>query len=273
MFALFHYQFLQNALFAASLVAIVAAVVGYFLLARGLTFAGHALSHVGFAGAAAGLVAGVDPVFGLLAFTVLGAIGIAIFGRRLNERDVTIGIFLAFILGLGALFISLYTGYAERAYSILFGTILGISRMDILITAIFSLVTLLGMAAIFRPLLFSSFDPEVAEARGVPTAWLSLIFLVLVAVTVSMAVQVVGVLLIFTLLVGPAATAMRLAHDPKRAIAIAMVLGLMYSWLGILLAANGNWPVSFYIAALSFAVYLPVRLSSNTERRIKEPVI
>jgi len=176
MFALLHYQFLQNALFAASLVAIVAAVVGYFLLARGLTFAGHALSHVGFAGAAAGLVAGVDPVFGLLAFTILGAIGIAIFGKRLNERDVAIGIFLSTVLGLGALFISLYTGYAERAYSILFGTILGISRMDILITAVFSLITLLGMAIIFRPLLFASFDPEVAEARGVPVRWLSLIF-------------------------------------------------------------------------------------------------
>lgn len=267
MFSLFHYQFLQNALFAASLVAIVAAVVGYFLLARGLTFAGHALSHVGFAGAAAGLVAGVDPVFGLLTFTILGAIGIAIFGRQLNERDVTIGIFLASILGLGALFISLYTGYAERAYSILFGTILGISRMDVLITAIFSVITLLGMAAIFRPLLFSSFDPEVAEARGVPVRSLGLVFLILVAITVSMAVQVVGVLLIFTLLVGPAATAIRLVHNPKKAIAIAIALGLIYSWLGILLAANGNWPVSFYIAALSFAVYLPVRLFATNEHR------
>lgn len=267
MLALFHYQFLQNALLAASVVAIVAAVVGYFLLARGLTFAGHALSHVGFAGAAAGLVAGVDPVFGLLTFTILGAIGIATFGKRLNERDVTIGIFLSTVLGLGALFISLYTGYAERAYSILFGTILGISRMDILITVAFSLITLLGMAVIFRPLLFASFDPEVAEARGVPVRWLSLIFLVLVAVTVSMAVQVVGILLIFTLLVGPAATSMRLTPDPKKAITLAVILGLIYSWLGILLAAGGNWPVSFYISALSFAIYLPVRLLATTQDR------
>ncbi len=263
MFALLHYQFIQNAFIAGSMVAVVAALIGYFLLTRGLTFAGHALSHIGFAGAAGALVVGVDPIFGLLAFTIAAGVGIGLLGKKLSERDITIGIIMTLMLGLGALFISLYSGYAERAYSILFGTILGISQTDVLVTAIFSVITLIGLGFIFRPLLFSSFDPEVAEARGIPVRALAVIFLVLVALTVSMSVQVVGVLLIFTLLVGPAATATRLVHQPVAAIILSVFLSLTYTWLGIFFAINGTWPVSFYIAALSFGVYLPVRLFSQ----------
>lgn len=260
MFSLFQYPFIQNAFLAGSLVAIVAAVVGYFLLTRGLTFAGHALSHIGFAGAAGALVLGIDPVIGLLVFTISAGIGIALLGRQLRERDVTIGVIMTLMLGIGALCISLYSGYAERAYSILFGAILGISRADVLITAGFCVATLVFLAFIFRPLLFSSFDPEVAEARGVPVRALAVIFLVMVAVTVSMSVQVVGVLLIFTLLVGPAATASRLTSQPMNAILLAVILGLSYTWIGIFLAINGTWPVSFYIATIAFATYLPVRI-------------
>jgi len=267
MFELLHYSFIQNAFIAGSMVAVVAAIVGYFLLTRGLTFAGHALSHIGFAGAAGALVVGVDPVIGLLVFTISAGIGMGIMGKRLNERDITIGIIMTLMLGLGALFISLYSGYAEKAYSILFGTILGISVNDVFITAIFSVITIVGIICIFRPLLFSSFDEDVAEARGVPVRLLSVIFLVLVGITVSMSVQVVGVLLIFTLLVGPAATATRLVHQPLGAIVLSIILSLLYTWVGIFLAINGTWPVSFYISAISFVVYLPVRLLSKHEKR------
>lgn len=262
MFSIFQYSFIQNAFFAGSLVAIVGGFVGYFLITRGLTFAGHALSHIGFAGAAAALLVGVDPIFGLLVFTIVSGIGIGVFGKDLQEEDINIGIVMTLALGLGALFISLYSGYAEEAYSILFGTILGISRTDVVITAIFGIATIAVLSAIFRPLLFSSIDPEVAEARGVPVRALGIIFLVLVAVAVSMSVQVVGVLLIFTLLVGPAATATRIVHNPVGAIAFSIALGLAYTWSGIFLAATGTWPVSFYIATISFGVYLPVRLLS-----------
>jgi zinc/manganese transport system permease protein len=262
MSTIFHYSFIQNAFFAGSLVAIAAGFVGYFMITRGLTFAGHALSHIGFAGAAAALLIGIDPIFGMLVFTIVAGVGIGVFGKDLREEDINIGIIMTLMLGLGALFIALYNGYAEQAYSILFGTILGISHTDVLVTAIFGIVTIVALAAIFRPLLFSSIDPEVAEARGVPVRALGIIFLVIVAVAVSMSVQVVGVLLIFTLLVGPAATATRLVHSPIGAIVLSMALGLAYVWLGIYFAATGNWPVSFYIAALSFGVYLPVRLLS-----------
>jgi len=260
MLSLFQYPFIQNAFVAGSCVAIVAAVVGYFLLIRGLTFAGHALSHIGFAGAAGALVVGVDPLIGLLLFTISAGVGIGFLGKQLRERDLNIGVMMTLMLGLGALFISLYVGYAEQAYSILFGTVLGISHTDVFVTVIFSVMTLGLMGLIFRPLLFASFDPELAEARGVPIRALSILFLILVAITVSMSVQVVGVLLVFTLLVGPAATATRLVAQPKAAIGLAVGLGLLYTWLGIFLAITGTWPVSFYIATISFVVYLPVRL-------------
>jgi zinc/manganese transport system permease protein len=260
---LLSYPFIQNAFLAGSLVAIVAALMGYFLVIRGLTFAGHALSNIGFAGAAGAVLLGVHPVYGLLVFTTGASLAIALIGREIRQRDIAIGVIMTFALGLGVLFLALYHGYAELAYSILFGTILGISRGDVLVTALLGLAIALGMVVIGRPLLFGSLDPELAEARGVPVRLVGGLFLVTVALTVSIAMQVVGVLLIFALLVGPPATAIRLVKQPVRAIGLAMVLGLVYVWLGILLAINSNWPVSFFIAALSFSVYLPVRLFSS----------
>jgi zinc/manganese transport system permease protein len=262
MFDILQYAFIQNAFLAGSFVAIIAAIMGYFLIVRGLTFAGHALSHIGFAGAAGAVLLGIDPVFGLLVFTTGSSIIIGLLGREIRERDIAIGVVMTFALGLGILFLSLYSGFAEQAYSILFGTILGISQTDVLVTLLFSILGVIVLIVLFRPLLFSSFDPEVAQARGVPVRLLGIVFLVLVAITVSMSVQVIGILLIFTLLVGPAATATRIIWNPIGAIVLAIMLGICYTWLGIFLAANSTWPVSFYIATISFSVYLPVRLLS-----------
>lgn len=265
MFDLFQISFIQHALLTGTCVALVSAIVGYFLVSRGLTFAGHALAHIGFAGAAGAVLLGLNPLAGLLVFTIGGGVGISLMSKESRSRDLAIGIMLTFALGMGILFLSLYSGFAERVYAILFGDILGISQADVVVTAIFSLLTILILLAIFRPLLFSSFDMEIAEARGVPVRTLAVGFLILVAITVSMSVQVIGVLLVFTLLVGPAATAMHLVKHPLRAIGLAMVLGVLYVWLGIFLAINvagGTWPPSFFISTLSFAVYLPVHLLS-----------
>jgi zinc/manganese transport system permease protein len=262
MFDILQYGFIQNAFMAGTCVAIVAAIMGYFVILRGLTFAGHALPNIGFAGAAGAVLLGIDPVIGLLAFTISAAVAIGILGKAIRERDIAVGIIMTFALGLGILFLSLYSGYAERVYSILFGQIVGISQQNVLFTALSSFLTLVFLFIIFRPLLFSSFDPEVAEARGVPVNLLGLVFLVLVAITVSIAVQIVGALLFFTLLIGPAATTVRIVQRPLWAILLAIILGICYTWLGIFFAANGTWPVSFYIATISFGVYLPIRLLS-----------
>lgn len=279
MFDVLHYPFFQHALLTGSCVAITAAVVGYFLVIRGLTFAGHALSHIGFAGAAGAVLLGVNPLWGLLAFTLGAGTGIGLLGKEMRKRDLAVGILMTFALGLGMLFLSLYHGFAQQAYSILFGDILGISTTNVIVTALFSLCSVLVLLVLFRPLLFSSFDQEVAEARGVPVRALGIGFLLLVAITVSMSVQVIGVLLIFTLLIGPAATALRIVSQPIRAIALAMLLGIGYVWLGMFLAAylfDGTLPPSFYISTLSFLVYIAMRLLSplwsRSQHRVEEMI-
>lgn len=254
------YDFMQNAFLAGTIVAVVAACVGYFVVLRQVAFAGHALSHIGFSGAAGAVLIGVDPLWGLLAFTLGAALAMGLLGDRLEGRDVAIGIVLAFALGLGILFLQLYTAYASEAFSILFGTILGISRAAVLTATILGLVVLAGLAAMFRPLLFMSVNPVAAEAGGVPVRLLSAAFLVLVALTVSEAVQVVGVLLIFALLIAPPATAMYLTPRIYLALALAVGLAVLETWFGLVMSYYTNYSVSFFIAAAAVALYLAARL-------------
>src|SRR5207302_1349015 len=202
---LFHYDFMIHAFQAGTMVAIVAGSIGYFVVLRGSAFAAHALSHIGFAGAAGAVVAGLSPVVGLLAFTLGSGAAIGALGNRLRGRDVTIGIVLAWTLGLGVLFISLYRGYATEAYALLFGEILGISERDVLVTLVAGVITIVALVTVYRPLLFSSVDEELASAKGVPVTGLSIVFMAILAVAVTEAVQVVGVLLIFALIVALAA--------------------------------------------------------------------
>ena len=251
---------MQHAFEAGTLVAIIAGIVGYFVVLRRSSFAAHALSHIGFAGAAGAVLIGISPVFGLLLFTSVGGIGISALGPRAAHRDVQIGTVLAFMLGLGVLFISLYTGYATEAYSILFGEILGISSVDVIVTAVAGLMILCVVAVVYRPLLFASLDEEVAEAKGLPMHMLGIVFMLLVALATSIAVQVVGVLLIFSLMVTPAAIAQRLAKQPWRALLASVIISLTATWLGLFVAFYEPYPVSFFITSIVFILYLLVRL-------------
>jgi len=253
-------DFMQNAYLVGTVVAIVAASVGFFVVLRGLAFAGHAMSHVSFAGATGALLLGIDPLFGLLTFTLLAAAVMGGLGERVRGRDVAIGIVLSFSLALGALFLTLYTRYANEAFAILFGTIVGVSRAQLAVTTLLGILTLVALLVVFRPLLFASVDPEVARARGVPVRGLSILFLMLLAIAVSVAVQVVGVLLIFTLLLAPAATAEYLTSRPHSAVLTAIAIGVAATWAGITLAYYLTGPVSFYISALACGLYLAVRL-------------
>ena len=256
---IFQYQFMQHAFEVGTIVAVVAGIIGYFVVLRRSSFAAHALSEIGFAGAAGAVLLDINPVFGLLGFTAVSGAGIAVLGKRASHRDVEIGSVLAFALGLGILFISLYTGYATEAYSILFGEILGISNNDVIITLVVSLIILAGTAFIYRPLLFASLDEEVAEAKGIRTVPIGIIFMILMAATVSIAIQVVGVLLIFALMVTPAATATRLAKTPIYAIIFSVLIALFATWLGLFISFYEPYPVSFFVTAIVFISYLFVR--------------
>jgi zinc/manganese transport system permease protein len=267
---LFHYEFMVHAFEAGTIIAIVAGTIGYFVVLRGSAFAAHALSHIGFAGATGAVVLSLNPIFGLLAFTLGAGAAIGALGNRLRSRDVTIGIVLAWTLGLGVLFISLYRGYATEAYALLFGEILGISSSDVLVTLIAGVITLIAVVAIYRPLLFSSVDEDLAAAKGVPVTALSIAFMAILAVAVTEAVQVVGVLLIFALIVTPAAIAVRFTSRPALAIATGIVLALAFTWVGLAIAFYSPHPVSFFITTLAFATYLAARLAEPLRARMKQ---
>jgi zinc/manganese transport system permease protein len=260
---MWQYDFMQHAFEAGTIVAIVAGIVGYFVVLRRSSFAAHALSHIGFTGAAGAVLFGFSPLFGLLAFTSGGGIAMATLGRKAASRDVQIGTVLAFMLGLGVLFISLYSGYATEAYSLLFGEILGISSTDVLITLVAGLVLLAAVTIIYRPLLFTSLDEDVAEAKGVPIFWIGVAFMLLIAVATSIAVQVVGVLLIFALMVTPAATAQRIVRRPAQGIALSVCIALFATWLGLFMSFYLPYPVSFFITTITFAIYLFSRVYTN----------
>lgn len=257
---LLHYEFMRNAFIAGTSVALVAGVVGYFVVLRSLSFAGHALSHIGFAGATGAVVIGVSPLIGLLTFTTLSGVAMGALGRRIHGRDVAIGTVLAWTLGLGVLFLSLYHGNATQAYAILFGQVLGISQKDVFIACGAGVVTIATIVVLYRPLLFSSIDEDVAEAKGVPVRFLSIAFMIILAVAVSEAVQVVGVLLVFALLVTPAAIAERLTARPSRAVFISAVLAVLFTWSGLIAAFYLPYPVSFFITSIAFFTYLLTRL-------------
>ncbi len=256
---LWAFEFMRNAYEAGTVIAIVAAIVGYFVVLRRSAFATHALGHTGFSGAAAAVLVGVQPVYGLLLFTMAAGSGMALLGNRASNRDVEIGTVLAFALGLGLLFLGLYQGYATEAYSILFGEVLGISASGVTFTVWTGILVLAVLAIIYRPLLFASLDEDVAEAKGLPMLFLGLAFLLLLAVTISIAVQIIGVLLIFALMVTPAAIAVRLTARVGTAVIYAILLSVSATWLGLFVGFWVNAPVSFFITGIIFAEYVFVR--------------
>ena len=256
------YEFMRNAFAAAGIAAVVSGVVGYFLVLRGQTFAGHALGHIGFAGATGAVLLGLAPIWGLIGLTVAAGIGMGLMGERLSGRDVAIGVVLALALGFGLLFLHYYTAFAAQATALLFGNVLAVDPTMIATLAALGAVTLAALAAIMRPLIFSSLQPELAEARGVPVQFVSTAFLAIVALAVSESAQIVGILLVFALMVGPPATAQRLATGLWSGMALSAALALAEAWLGITIAYYTDWPVSFCISLLSALGYFTVRLPS-----------
>ncbi len=249
------YDFMVRAFLASGIVAVVAGTVGYFLVLRAQTFAGHALSHIAFAGATGAALIGVAPIYGVLALTIGAGAAMGLLGERLSGRDVTIGIILSLSLGFGILFLSLTTTNATQATALLFGSVLSVSPTMLQTLAVLGVVTLAAIVLISRPLVFSTLQPELAEAKGVSLRLVGTLFLAIVALAVALSIQIVGVLLVFTLMVGPPAAAQLLTSRLGTGLALSALLALGQAWLGIALAFYTDWPTSFWIAALSAAVY------------------
>lgn len=242
----------------ASMVAVVAGVVGSFTVIRGSAFVVHALPIGAFAGAAGASLIGVSTLLGLGVFGVAGALAIGVLGRHAHH-DVATALALVVMLGLGALFLSMSIEYAPEIYALLFGEILGIASNEVAPTAGLAIVCLLAIAGLYRPLLLSSVVPEVGEARGVGVRRMEIGFLLVVALATTMAVPVVGTLLIFTLVVAPAGAAHALAARPHHAIVLSVILALFTVWASIVASYLSNWPVGFFVGAGGAVVYTAAR--------------
>ena len=260
---------MMNTWITASIVAVIAGMTAFFAVLRGQTFTAHAIPNGAFAGAAGASLLGINVIWGLLVFATGGALAIGALGGegrtagRRSRNDVVTALALVLMLGLGALFVSLGSQYAEETYADLFGEVFGVSRGEVLPIAGLGIVAAAAIAVAFRPLMLTSALPEVAEARGVSTRTADLYFLVVMALATSMTVPVVGALLMFSLMIGPAAAARSVTARPGTALALSVVIALATVWLSIALSYQTNWPLGFFVGTIGAAFYL-IGLAART---------
>jgi zinc/manganese transport system permease protein len=265
---MFDYEFMRNAWLSTVLTSILAGPIGYFLVLRGQSFAGHALAHLGFTGATASLFLGVSPFTGAVLVTVLGGVGIGLLGNRLENRDVVIGIILSLALGIGLLALHFYTRFATQANNLLFGNVLAVSHQTLIHLTMLTLICGCAFVIFYRPLLLTTLQPDIAAARGYPIQRYSVAFFVLCALVTAGCAQIVGALLVFTLMIAPGATALQITCRLKSGLLLSAFLALGYGISGITLAYYTDWPVSFAITAISSCGYLLARLQSPLRQRL-----
>ena len=260
-------ELVQNSLIAAALLGVIGGLVGVFVQMRDMQFAVHGIAELSFAGAAAALLLGINVALGsvlgsLVAGALIGALGI-----RARDRNSVIGVLMPFGLGLGVLFLSLYEGRAANKFGLLTGQVVSVAGQQLGWLVSLSVVVVVGLAVIWRPLTFVSADPEVAAARGLPGGLLSVVFTMLLALAVSLAVQVVGALLVLSLLVTPAAAALRVTSSPVLAPVLSVVFAVTSAVGGILVALGTSVPISPFVTTISFLIYLVCRLGSRRRTR------
>ena len=264
------FPFMVNAFRAGAIVAVLSGLIGWFMVLRRQSFAGHTLAVVGFPGAAGAVLVGVSATYGLFAFAVVAALIIALVPaggtRGYSEESAVTGTVQAFALASGFLFLSLYGGFLSSSSALLFGSFLGITQQQVVVLLVAATAALLVLAVIGRPLLFASIDPAVAAARGVPVRALSVVFLVLLAVAAAEVSQITGTLLVFALLVVPAATAQSLTARPGASLALTVALGVLVTWLALLVAYFSPYPLGFFLTSLAFALYVGAVLLRRVNR-------
>jgi zinc/manganese transport system permease protein len=270
---LFAYHFMVNAFRAGTAIAIAAAVVGWFMVMREQTYAGHTLSLVGFPGAAGAVWLGASASLGFFVFCIAAALLIAAIprtsGRGYSEESAVIGTLQAFALACGLLFVSLYSGFLNGVTALLFGNFLGITNGQVVALVATTAVSLVVIAVIARPLLFASVDADVAAARGIRTRALSVVFLVVLGVAVAEAAQITGALLVFALLVVPPAAAQAVTARPGLGVVLSVVFGLAIVWSGLAIAYYSPYPVGFWISAIALATYGGARLYARAMRAVR----
>ena len=247
-------SFMTDTWLVATIVAVVAGVVGFFIVLRGSAFVADALPTGAFAGAAGASLIGVNTLIGLGAFSLLGALGMGWLGRR-SRHDVAVALVLVAMLGLGALFLSFTVEYEQAIYSLLFGEVLGISVSEVAPVAAIGAVCVAAILVMYRPLMLSSVMPEVGGAQGVRASRVDTGFLVVVALSTSMAVPVVGALLIFSLMIGPPAAARSVTSRPLLAMGLSVVISVLTIWAAIAMSYQTNWPIGFFVGAIGAACY------------------
>ena len=244
---------------AATLVAVVAGVAGFFTVARGSAFAAHALPNGAFAGAAGAALIGYSSLLGLGVFSLAGALAIAALGRR-ARHDVATALTIVAMLAVGALFVSLNSSYADEIYGLLFGQLFGVSSGSLVATAAMAAVALLAVAFVYRPLLLSSTVPDVAASRRLHPAALETVFLLVLALVTTMAVPIVGALLVFTLLISPAAAARALTDRPGTAVLLGVGFALVSVWLAVAVSYQTDLPIGFLVGGFGAVLYAGARL-------------
>jgi zinc/manganese transport system permease protein len=252
-------SFMVNTWITASIVAVIAGVVGFFVVLRGAAFVADAVPQGAFAGAAGASLLGINTLIGVGVFALAGSLGIGWLSRR-GRRDVATALILVVMLGLGGLFLKFTTEYSSEIFALLFGQVLGVSSSEVLPTAALAVACVLAIAVLYRPLLLTSLAPESAAARGVRLSWVELAFLVIVGLATSMTLPVVGALLIFSLMIGPPAAARSLTSNPPLAIALSVALALVTVWVAIAAAFETNWPVGFFVGVGGAVCYAAGRL-------------
>jgi zinc/manganese transport system permease protein len=268
---LFQFHFMVNAFRAGTAVAIAAGLLGWFMVLRAQSFAGHTLAVAGFPGAAGATLVGLSPAWGFFAFCGAGAAIIAAVpraragtqGAGFSEESAAIGTVQAVALALGFLFVSLYHGFLNGINALLFGTFLGITDAQVGVLVAVAVVIVLALAIGGRQLLFASVDPDVAEARGVPVVALGVAFLLLLGFAAAEASQITGSLLVFALLVIPAATAQRLTARPSVSIALSVVVAVAVTWLGLAAAYYSSYPIGFFVTTFGFAAYTLAQIGTH----------
>ena len=250
---------LRNSIIAGAVLGVVGGLIGVFVMTRDLAFAVHGVSELSFAGAAAALLLGVNVVGGSLVGSLIAAIAIGVLGTRAKDRNSIIAVIMPFGLGLGILFLALYDGRASNKFGLLTGQIVSVDNPQLGYLVAISAVVIVGLAVVWRPLMFASVDPDVAAARGVPVRTLSIVFMILLGLGTAVSIQIVGALLVLSLLVTPAAAAMRVSSTPRVVVSLSVLFALASIVGGIMLALGSSIPISPYVTTISFTIYLVCR--------------